>query len=588
MAQDSSIRLGFLDFQDIKASIQHFMSQQAEFTDHNFEGSALSQLINVLAYNSHYSALAGNFLANEVFLDTATMRSSIVSRSKELGYIPRSARAASTILNVTISGISNQSTTSVITLQAGAQFSTTVNATPYTFVSTSIATLPKTVVGGVTQYSASIPVYEGVLTQNTFNYNRANVTIAIPDVDIDTSTLVVKVYENGVWNEYTQPSTFLTVNSTSKVYMLQEGFNGFEIYFGDGILGYQPTDASSVQCTYVVTSGSPANGALNFLLTSAYPGQLSTTAVTIGANAAAGGGTEAETVQSIKLNAPNSFGMQNRCVVTADYETMVLNNFSTVKNIVAWDGADNVPPLFGHICLSIQPSVGDVLIPAYKDAISTFLASKSVGNIKVMFVDPQYVNLTVTSRIKYNSNSLTSNVFTLDSYIQSAILNYAAGVLQKFGGVFRFSPLCTAIDNADYSILGNDTTVGLTKYLTPNLYSLNSFNFTFGNNLSPGTITSTGWYDGINNNMLFLQDKNGFINSYYSLNGVNVLYQSNIGTIDYVTGKVTIDNLSIQSVNNTTFNINVTPASYDVYSSQNIILRLLQSDIVTTEVKDAI
>jgi len=260
------IRIGKLDFQDIKDSLKNYLSQQTEFTDYNFEGSNISQLLNILAYNAHYDALAANFLANEVFLDTATKRSSVISRAKELGYNSRSRRASSAILTVHIDNLLNAESTPSVLVPRGTRFTTKVNEEIFTFTTKDTAILDKQIELGLPVFVGTVNVYEGVLTQNISTYDATDSTITIPNIDVDTTTLRVELYEDSQWVEWTLPTSFLSVTSTSKVYMIQEGFNGYEIYFGDGVLGKKPIDGSQIRMTYVVTSGAVANGASVFSL----------------------------------------------------------------------------------------------------------------------------------------------------------------------------------------------------------------------------------------------------------------------------------------------------------------------------------
>lgn len=579
-------RIGSLNFDDIKASIKNYLKDQTEFSDYNFEGSNISQLINILAYNAHYDALSANFLANEVFLDTATKRSSVVSRAKELGYTPRSRRASSTTITMAVRNVANQDTIPSIVLPQGTRFSTTVNEETFTFTTKEALTLNKTIELGQPVFRGTFKIYEGILLQHTMLYNTVDTTVTIPNVDIDTTTLKVEVLEGLNWVEYTQPQNFLTVLPTSTVYMLQEGFKGFEIYFGDNTLGKTPTQNSNIRMTYVVTSGSPANGAYNFSLASAITGQLSNTVITITADANASGGQLEESIESIRLNAKNTFGSQNRAVTSSDYAALAIQNFSSIKNVLAWDGSDNTPPKFGKVVLCVQPSVGDVLTTTDKTLISEFLVRKGVGNVKVDFVDPEYLFVELYSTVKYNINTLTVGTYELEYIVKSAITSFASSSIQKFKGSLRYSSLLAAIDNSDYSITGNQTYLKLIKEFTPNLFSTNNFNYTYDNAITAGSVLSTGFYDGKSDNRLYLKDLNGKIHVYYSMNGVDTLYIANAGTINYVTGAVVISNLEISSIEGIKFDIKATPINQDIYSTKNIILGLRQENIKVSVIKD--
>ena len=581
-------RIGKLSFEDIKLSIQNYLSQQTEFTDYNFQGSGITQLINILAYNAHYDALTDNYLANETFLDTAVKRSSVTSRVKELGYVPRSRIAASTTLNISV--VLSAPTNTQILIPAGTRFNTTVGDQSYTF--TTITPRLMLYSSTANAFLATLNVYEGVLTQEKTFYDSLSNIFPISNTDVDTTTLKVEVFEGGIWIEYLKPDDFLVVTSTSKVYMLQEGFNGFEIYFGDGVLGYKPAQASPIRMTYMVTSGNVANGASIFTLinshTSVFGGYTPVTPASITSTATSSGGLLEESVSSIKSNAKSLYGTQNRAVNSNDYATLALRQYpNLIKNIISWNGVDNVPPLFGKTVLCVQPNIGDVLLASDKAIISTFLETKNVGNVKVNFVDPEYVNVIINSTVKYDINQLSVGVYDLQFIVTNAITNYANANISQFNGILRSSTLGSVIDNSNYAVVSNETTISLLKSLNVNYYTSNSFLFSFSNQIKPSSLYSSNFYDGINNYPLYLKDDGrGKLSSYYLNNAVDVLYQSNVGTIDYVTGNVVISNLKISTLATTTLNIYVTSAALDVVSNKNIILSLKQANINVNVIKD--
>ena len=580
------IRLGKLDFADIKSSIQNYLSTQTEFTDYNFAGSGLSQLMNLLAYNSHYDALSANFLANEMFLDTAVKRSSVVSRAKELGYTPKSARSATTTLNAVISNILNASQTGALIIPIGSQFTSSIDNYSFTFTTLNTIALNKQIQSGNIIFTGQIPVYEGIITQNTVVYNQSTPNIIIPDIDIDTSTLKVEVWQDGAWVQFSLPQTFLTVNALSNVYLLQEGFNGFEVYFGDGILGFNPASGSNVRLTYIITSGSVGNGALNFTLSSNITDMQSTSLISLSAISMSSGGADIEGVESIRSNAMNPYGSQNRAVTAPDYASLAIDNFQTVSDAIAWDGSENTPPQFGAVCLSIEPAVGDALTPANKIIVSNFLQQKGVGNVKVIFVDPIYLQLIVNSTVTYNLNILSMGTYELQYTVNSAITAFAQSAIQKFNGVIRYSSLIAAIDASDYSITGNETTLQLNNQLNVNTYSSNNFIFSFVNPIISGSVFSDPYYDGVSSNQLYIKDSNGVLNVYYSYNGIDALYLSNVGTVNYVSGDIIIGNVNIASITTSVFSVTATPVSQNIYTSHHTILQLQQSNINVTVVKD--
>lgn len=585
MAQ--KIRIGSLDFDDVKASIKAFMQTQPEFTDYNFEGSGLSQIINLLAYNTHYSALNANFLANESFLDTAMKRSSVVSRAKELGYTPRSRRASTATLTVKFSNVLNAATIESLLLPRGSRFTTKVGDDIFSFTTKSAKSILRSVELGAYVYSTQVDVFEGILIQNTTVYNTVDPTVSIPNEDIDTSTLSVEVFEAGFWQEYSRPQSVLNVTATSKVYFLQEGFDGFELYFGDNIFGYTPPNTSDVRMTYVVTSGEVANGAVNFALASTVVNTTGATVTVSSVKQSAGGGAT-ESIESIKLNSMSAYGNQNRAVVASDYASLTVQNFQEVRDCLAWDGSDNIPPRYGKVILSVQPRVGDRLTVAQKDVITSFLETKSVANTKIDFVDPEYVSLIVESTVRYDTKTLNTGTYELELSIRAAINNHARDVIQRFNGKLRYSNLVKVIDASNYAIVSNLTNIRLLKEVVPNIYGKNNMRFSFANELVPGTFESTILYTNASAaERMFLKDTGaGKINLVYTNQSNAVVFTPNIGLINYRTGEVQIDNLEVVRIEGLQLQFTSTPAKQDLFSVKNVVLSLAADNINVTTLPD--
>lgn len=570
----SQIRIGSLDFDDIKNSIKLYLSAQDEFKDYNFEGSGMAALVNVLAYNSHYDALAANMIANEMFLDSATKRGNVVSRAKELGYVPRSRRAAKSTLNVTFSNVTNAASIESLLIPRGTRFNTSIGDDTYTFTTRTASTISRTVENSQYVYRTLIDVYEGVLVSEKQFYNIVDTTMSISNRDVDTSTLKVEVSENHVdWTEYMLPSSLLTVTNLSAVYLIQESIDGFEIYFGDGSIGYTPADNSIVRMTYVVTSGVDGNGAVNFSLGSSISG---TTGATVNITSTqSAGGESTETIESIKFNAVNQYGTQNRAVVASDYSALTLQNFSSVKDCLAWDGSDNVPPKFGKVILCAQPTTGDVLTTTQQSSISSFLEGKGVANTKVDFTSPEYVDLIVESTVRYNPNSLSIGTYELEYIVKNKINDYAKATINRFSSKLRYSTLVKTIDEANYAIVGNLTSVKLLKTITPNLFNKNNIRYSYSNAVSPFSFNSSVFYVSDSSDRMYLRDTGvGVIEIVYDQNGTTITYQNNVGSIDYNTGIVQINNLELIQLEGLKLKLMVTPVSQDLLSAKNIILNL--------------
>jgi hypothetical protein len=578
-------RIGSMDFTDTKSSIQQFISNTPEFTDYAFAGSGLSALINVLAYNSHYSALAANLIGNETFLDTAVKRSSVVSRSKELGYVPRSVRSSKSTVTLTLSNVPNANLIGTVVAPQGTRFTTSIGQDSYSFVSLAAVSIPKIIELGQPIFRTTFDVYEGVLTQQVETYSALDNLVKIANIDIDTSTLKVEVNEGSGYVEYVKPTSFLTIGPTSKVYLIQEGYSGYEIYFGDGTLGYQPSDSTQIRLTYIVASGTIANGAVNFTLTSALNGTTGSTSSVIATVSA--GGSDIESIASIKLNAPNQYGAQLRAVVPQDYATLSLQQFPEIQSCIAWDGSDSTPPDYGSVVICAKPAVGDVLTTPQKTNISAYLKTKGIANTRVKFVDPTYIDLIINSTVRFDKNVLNIGVYELEYAIQTAIYNYANSTVNTFNGKLKGSNLGTLIDNSNSANVSNLTSISMLYKYTPVQYSNNNLIFNYSNQIKAGTFKSTIFFDGKSSNNLYLMDDGlGNINSVYDVNSIPVVYQTKVGTINYTTGYTQINQLYIATIQDFYLRLTVDPVQQDLLSVNNVILRASIDNIITYALPD--
>ena len=581
-----------LDFDDIKNNLKTYMKNQEEFKDYNFEGSALSTLVDLLSYNTHYLAMNANLAVNESFLDTATLRSSVVSHAKTLGYTPRSARAPIAYLDVTVNV--NAANVPSVTMAKGTKFSTQLDGTTYSF--TTNQALTTTPSNGILRFS-NVPVYEGSLVTTKYTVDSANPDkkYLLTSDRADTTTLKVSVQTSvaDVTTETYSLATDITqVNATSKSFFLQESDDGkFEVYFGDGVVGAKPVDGNIVILEYVVTNKGKSNGANSFSGTTV--GGYSD--ITIATLVAAQGGAEPETIQSIKYNAPLDFASQGRAVTTDDYKLLVPQVYADAKSVQIWGGEDNDPPVYGQVYISLQTNSGITLTQAQKDTIARSLDRYNVASVRPIFVDPQTLKLRLTTNFKFNSNVTTKSVGDLEALVRTTMTNYSNSDLEKFDGIFRFSKLSKLIDDTDPSILSNITTLKIQKSLTATLntatkYVINFANALYhphaGHNAMMGGITeSTGFTIVGNSNTMFLNDNgNGVLRMYYLVGGTTRTYvDENVGTIDYNTGVVTLNSLNVASTvnSNNTIDIILLPKSNDVVAVRN---QLLEIDLANTTI----
>jgi hypothetical protein len=571
-----------LDFDQIKSNLKTYMKNQTEFSDYNFEGSALSTLIDLLAYNTHYLGMNANMAINEAYLDTATLRSSVVSHAKTLGYTPRSARAPVAYVDVTI----NNSSLTSITVEKGTKFTTQVDGTTYAFVVNEERTA--TPLNGVLRFQ-NLAIYEGslVTAKYTVDNNNLEKQYLLTDNRADTTTLKVSV-QNSAADLTTQTYTLATdisqVTATSNVYFLQEVDNGkFEVYFGDDVVGKKVNDGNIVILEYIVTNKGAANNASTFSGTSV-GGETNITIATV---SAAAGGAEPETIQSIKYNAPLDYASQGRAVTTDDYKVIIPTVFADTQAIQVWGGEDNDPPIYGQVFVSIKTISGINLTQAQKDTVASSLDRYNIASVRPTIVDPETVKIKINTTFKYNANTTTKTATDLETLVRTTITNYNTSDLEKFDGVFRFSKLSRLIDSTDTSILSNITTVRMQKTFTPTLNVPTKYELKFSNQLyhphaghnsmMGGITSSTGFFISGQTGEHFMDDDgNGNLRAYSLTGGTTRTYlETNIGTVDYTTGTLTLDSLNITSSTETAgITITIIPNSNDIVPVRNQLLEI--------------
>ena len=593
---DKRVSVTELDFDDIKTNLKTFMRNQNEFTDYDFEGSGINALLDVLAYNTHYLAMNVNMAANEMFLDSASIRSTVVSHAKTLGYTPSSARAPSATVNVTLNNFGALTTA---TIPSDTVFTSTIDDVSYQF--RTIAEFTATVTNGVLSFS-NIPIYEGTMVKNRYVVDTKNVDqkFKLTNNRADTTTLTVKVFPDASSSSFTtfNLATDITqVGSNSNVYFLQEGDGGmFEIYFGDGIVGKAVSDNNIVVLEYIVTNKTKANGAKNFTTAATISGITDVTTATV---SAASGGSEPESIQSIKLNAPLDYAAQGRAVTPEDYKSIIPKVYPNTKSVQVWGGEDNSTSVFGRVYISLVPTSGSITASAKETIISDLKNTYTIASVTPVIVDPITTFIRLNVVFKYNSKQTTKTSETLVSNVRAALTNYDTNNLQKFDNIFRHSQVTGVIDDTDESILSNITTVQLSQFLTPTLNSTTKYEIEFNNALynphsghntdGGGILSSTGFTISGDANEMFLDDDgNGNIRLYYFTDGTTKTYKdSTAGVVDYTSGKIELTSLNITSVSSvdgaasSKIRIVVTPNSTDVVAVRN---QILQIDFANTTV----
>ena len=489
---NSQMSLVGLDFNAIKNNLTTFLRSQDTFKDYNFEGSGLSVLLDVLAYNTQYNGFYLNMVANEMFLDTALQRSSVVSQAKLLNYTPKSAVAPTAFVNVVVTGVTQSS----LTLPTYTNFlSESVDGVNYNFVTTQSTTVNTDVNNTVT--FSNIELKQGVPLSYKFvvdSTSNPTYTFEIPDNAIDTSTLQVTVQQsstNTSYQIYSPATDYLTLNSSSLVYFVNESFDGnYEIFFGDGILGNKLTDGNLVLVSYVSTQSSLSEGANNFVLMDSLANFGVTT---VYGQTPASNGSDIESIDSIKFQAPKSYSAQNRAVTKDDYITLIQqNNIGVTFDAVnVWGGQENDPPVYGQVFVCLKPSGSYSLTETQKTRlINDVLKPISIMTVEPTIVDPDYTYLKFTVNVVYDAKKTNLGSSDIKNIVTSVINNFATTNLNSFNSTFSSSELTIAIQNSNQSIVANEISVQLQKKIYPNLTIPQTYNFYYNVPLTKGMFQS--------------------------------------------------------------------------------------------------
>jgi len=597
---DKRISVTALDFDDIKDNLKTFLKQQDQFTDYDFEGSGMSTLLDVLAYNTHYNAVYANVLANEMFLDSADIRNSIVSHAKHVGYTPRSATSPIAKLNVVVSDL----TGSTAVAARGTTFTTTVDSVSYNYIVKDDTTISP--VDGVYTFS-ELPVYEGTLVNNKFTVDTTNADqrFLIENPLADTTTLQVTVQNSSTdstTTTYTKSTDLADVTSTSTVYYL-EGVEDekYEVIFGDGVLGKALSTGNIVTLSYIVTSGADSNGASSFSLSGTIAGS-STATITTASNSS--GGADPETPDSIRFNAPRQFASQNRAVTAKDYESRVKTIYPNANSVQVWGGEDNSTPVYGRVYISIKPKTGNVVTQSDKTDIINKLKDFNVASITPVIEDTETTFLQLNVTVRFDQKTTTKTSDSIKSLVQSAITTFNDNNLQQFDQMFRHSKFIETINKVDTSILSNITTVKLHKSFTATTsasttYTINFSNALYnphsGHNAVGGGILSTSGFkiNGDTTNEYFLdEDGQGNVRLYYLVAGVRTYTNNTQGTIDYDNGIIVLNSLFVTEVSNvdgassTAIRLTVTPNSVDIKPVRNQVIEIDETNTTTTVTAD--
>ena len=576
-----------LDFEDIKVALKDYMRAQTDFTDYDFEGSALSNLIDVLAYNTYYTAFNTNMVVNELFIDSATLRDNVVAIAKQLGYRPKSATSPTAYVSFKVN-YTNPTTDTELLLKKGSGFIATYDNNVYQYVVLDDVTAQ--VVNDVATFT-DVAINEGTQLTNTFTVNTAlkGQRFILDNQNIDTNTIRVKVYPTG--GSFSEPylvaDNILGVDGNSKVFFLDEiEDERYEILIGDGVLGKKLENNARIEVSYLTTSGPESNGVRTFVFSGVLenPQGVSPTAFTtsITSTTASAGGEEIESTQKIKYTAPKAYGTQDRAVTAQDYEAIVRRVYPATSDIIIFGGEDQDPPQYGKVFIALKPKDASYLTSLTKNEIVTELEKYVVASVEPRLIDPSILYVELTSKIYYDRNKTDDTPAQIRDKVIGAVQSYLdTSDTEKFNGKFRYSKAVAVIDDADRAINSNLTEVTMRKDFIPQLNSTFYYEVCFQNafdvDCDDPVLSSTGFrVTEYPNFDVYLEDKGGKIVLYRldSVTGEKVVLDSEVGEIDYVKGELKMYALTIikGSFFDNRISVRVKPLSNDIKALREVYL----------------
>jgi hypothetical protein len=543
-----------LDFDTIKNNLRNYLAAQPEFTDYDFTGSALSVLLDVLAYNTHYNAVLANLQVNEMFIDTAIKRTSVVSLAKMLGYSPRSTTSAKALVNLQVTK-NSESNETTLSISPSVKFNASINGRSYTF---NVNESQTATVNNNKFVFTDVELIEGIYLSNTFLIGADNSSgpLIIPNNNIDTSTLRVYVQNSSsdvTSTDWIKTSNIVDITNTSKVFWVEESNEGdYQVVFGDDVFGARLTPGNIVTITYLVSEGESSNGARVFTLVGDIDGEDE---VDITILTPATGGTQKETIDSIRFNAPRYNANRNRAVTSQDYRTLIKQNFPKAREITVWGGEENIPPIYGTVFISIDPTIGSTVTQSDKDYISeTILRPRSIMSIKHQFVDPDYVYLGLEGVVNYDPKLTSFKASDLSVIVKTEIENYFDVELGTLDKTFFLSVLSDRVKKVNSAIVSSVFKMRLQKRLSIGIGSSYSNVVNFLTAIDPGTLKSSNFvttYNGLRYEG-YLQDFSldeiqndegtGVIKFIDKLSGKSI---GTFGTVNYAQGTITLTNVNL-------------------------------------------
>ena len=579
-----------LDFNTLRAQIKDYLRSNSNFSDFDFEGSNFSILIDTLAYNSYITAYNTNMAVNEAFIDSATLRENVVSLARNIGYVPRSTKSATAVVNFSVNVPTGAN---IVKLNKGLVALGSVQGGNYVFsIPDDITVTPNS--QGIANFS-NISIYEGNYLTKTFvvDSSQTNQRYILPNANIDTSSIRVEVEEKGSIELYNAYTNIFDVNAESRLFLFQEvDDERYQIMFGDNVLGRKPANGAIIRVSYIVTNGTDGNNATNFN----FSGRLTYIIGGIDRDITSGislltttqkseNGDSIESVDNIKYLAPRVYASQYRAVTPNDYKSLIPFLYPNVDSVSAYGGEELDPPEFGKVFITVKPKNGEVLSAVVKDSIKNDLKKYTIAGIKQEFLDLKYLYIEFNSTVAYDSGFI-SDKLNLQSRILSAIETYAkSSDINSFGGRLKYSKLLAQIDRVDTGITSNITTLIMRRDLKPLYNQLATYEICYGNkfhaDLEGFNIRSSAFkIEGVDGDVYLTDfpnsDQTTGIIKFFTLDGETITYiNNNAGTVDYIRGEINLFPVNISSTTiSEKVEIEITPESNDIVAKENLYIVL--------------
>ena len=598
--QSAKLQVSELDYRSIKSNLIAFLKSQSEFSNFDFAGSGLDVIMDLLSYNTYYNSFYLNMLANEMFLDTAELRNSVVQKAKQIGYTPRSVQGTKAIVSLDI--VPSDSATTMI-VEKDKRFSSTINEQKYIFTTADSYAGILDATGKFTINDVQLNQGVRITHKYKVDYNNKEQQFILPNTNTDITTLSVVVKASSSSTEthaYQLISDTVKVTPTSNVYFLYESFeNKFEVQFGDNKVGYRPADGSQIILAANISDGAATNKAATFRAVDPIGGYSN---VSISTTTVGYGGAGRESIAEIKYNAPKLYETQNRCVTLNDYKRIVEKEWVNAESVTCWGGEQNDPPRYGKAYIAVKPKSGLFLTTKDKEVIKKeILATKNMVSVTPEIVAPDYLYIAIAANVRFDPNKTVQSPQEIGERIVSTCIDYNTQELGKFDLRFRYSRLTTLIDNSDPAVLNNQTTVLLFKRLAVELGQAFNYSQNFSNQIKfpykgyKGALKSSKFeYINENTNVLeqntLLNDTDGIIQVVKEEAGAVAIVNSNVGTIDYETGKMTlvgfIPNSVEKVVNNNTIEIYVETNVQDVTPIREQVIIINKKDVTVNMIVD--